>query len=191
MALRRRELSTWRMPGKWCASGLASCSAPVAGRTGRGVEICGLAADPGQEPRDLQIGPQGLHIGEALGDLGLAVAGMDGRVADLVQPDRAPVRPAFQLRSQVVEAGAGAGRDRSLAERADRIRMRGRPQCIGIIYAPTPCARCPRNSASASRSRTPRIETWSPGMTSIRARGPAEAARATASLAGTTGSSRP
>src|ERR1700712_2467871 len=104
-----------RLPGLCLAAG----APPVAGHAGRGVETVGLGPAPGDEAADLRVRPQRRHVGEAPGDLGLAVAGMDGRMADLVQAHRALVGAPLQLRREVVQAGPGARRYRALAQGAD------------------------------------------------------------------------
>ena len=59
---------------------------------------------------------------EAPGQLRLFVPGVDGAVADLVQPHRGQPGAPLQFRGQVVAALAGVGRDRAFAEGAERVR---------------------------------------------------------------------
>lgn len=84
----------------------------------RRVEVVGLGAHPGDEARKLRIVAQRRRVGKVPGDLRLGVAGVDGGVADLVQPDGAQARAALELGGQVVEGGAGLRRDGPAAEGA-------------------------------------------------------------------------
>ncbi len=56
------------------------------------MEVVGLGLHPGDETREFRVVAQGGWSGEMPGDLRLGVAGVDRRVADLVQPDGAELR---------------------------------------------------------------------------------------------------
>ena len=73
------------------------------------MEVGRLGADPGDEAGQLGVGAQALGVGQAAGDLGFGVAGVDGAVADLVQPHR-PQPIAAACSSQPVSSNAGPAR---------------------------------------------------------------------------------
>ena len=76
------------------------------------MEVGRLGANPGDETSQLGIGSQARDVGQASGDLGLGVAGVDGAVTDLMQPHRAEPGTAAGARHKVMQAAARAGRDR-------------------------------------------------------------------------------
>ena len=92
------------------------------------MEVFRLGAHPSEEAGQRRITSQVLDIRQAARDLGLAVAGMDRAVADLMQADRAAMDGPFQLRREVVTAGASVSRDGALAKwthvRLRRVRRR-------------------------------------------------------------------
>ena len=93
---------------------------PPARPARRRVEVVGLGADPGDEARQLRVVAQRRRVGEMPGDLGFRVAGVDGGMADLVQPHGAPVGAALKLGGQVVEGGPRLQRDGPAAQGAPR-----------------------------------------------------------------------
>jgi len=67
---------------------------------------------------------------EALGQFALAQAGVDFLVADVVQQNRLAPFAAAQAGDEVMQALRDMGRDRPVAERADRIVVQGcRSRC--------------------------------------------------------------
>ena len=61
------------------------------------MEVVGIGAHPSEEAGQRRITSQGLDIRQAARDLGLAVAGMDRAVADLMQADRAAMASPFSF----------------------------------------------------------------------------------------------
>jgi len=79
------------------------------------VEVVGLGPHPSHEARELRVVAQRGWGSEMPGDLCLGIAGVNRRVADLMQPDGAELRAALQLRRQVMQGGAGLRRDGAAA----------------------------------------------------------------------------
>lgn len=99
----------------WRSAPLGRASART---VGRGMEIVGLGADPCDEAGEFGIVAQALGVGEVAGDLGLGVAGVDGRMADLVQAHGLAAGASLELGDQVVEGGFRSGRNGAVAEDA-------------------------------------------------------------------------
>ena len=217
----RRERSA-RIGAGWDGRRVRSCA--CAARRSRVMRVAAWKSSgfPRTQARNRAISgsaPQRLHVGQPLGDLRLAVAGMDRGMADLMEPDGPPVGTALQLRRQVVEAGTGAAagsaarragrpdrpgspvqasRDRRLASAAIAVRPRLllaplRMSCT-ISVGACGAGRARGRAEQRPRPRDPARPGWRrdrPGRRSIRAREPAAAASRGRAPTGTTGSSRP
>ena len=93
--------------------GLVRCSSSVQPTTSlttvsrharASMKVVGPRADPGDKAGQRRIPPQAFNVRQTARDLRLAVAGMDGTMADLVQAHRALVRAPYQLRREVMPA---------------------------------------------------------------------------------------
>ena len=105
--------------------GEGSCALALCA-TGGSVEVGRLRAHPCGKAGKLRIGLELFDIGQPTRDLDLAVAGVDGAVADLVQPHGAELGAAAGARHEMVAARAGMGRYRPLAQRTGLGLNRGR-----------------------------------------------------------------
>lgn len=83
------------------------------------MEVVGLAGNPGKKTRKSGIGPEGVDLMEAPGELRLGEQGVDAAVADLVQAYGRQPGAALQLGNEVVAARSGALRDGPATKRAE------------------------------------------------------------------------
>ena len=99
-----------------------AASSPLArlapGTSGRSVEIIRLGPHPSDEAGQFRIGAQVSGRRQKARDLRLGVAGVDRRMANLMQPDGTAAGSTLQFRDQVVQRGFRPGGDRPAAKSA-------------------------------------------------------------------------